>query len=401
MRILFVSQRFPYVPCTDGFRLIAFNLLKHLSIKHEIHLISFLESQNELQRIPLIEKYCTSIETVLKKPGRSGTDSFVRILSKLYLKMPRRLSSEMQTKIYRALKTLNIELIHVEGLGIGQYLIKEFDLPKVIAIHDAQSWRIQQYIRKSQNFFIKLRHILDWLKIRKLELEVLRRFDGCVVVSPDDKQFIKSFLPELNVSVAANGVDCEYYKPYSSEAGSNAIIFTGNMSYPPNVDAVLYFYNDIFPLIRSEIPQVELLVVGADPTKEIEELSLDGQVTVTGFVKDIRPYFHRSSVFVCPLRIGTGIKNKILEAMAMGVPIVATSLSIRGIEISPQEHIIIADDPLEFAKKSVYLMKNRELRLSVARKARSFVETNHSWAATARVFENVYSHAITQRLTRS
>jgi len=392
VKILFVTQNLPYLPCYDGFRLIPANMLKYLGMRHEVYLISFLESKEELKHIPQIKKHCVAVETVEKSPRQRGIRAFLTGFSLSSREEKQYSSREMQSKILGMLKKVDIDIIHVEGMYVAKNVAGIQGIAKVIAPHDAYSHQLYQRFKKSNNIITKLRYGVYWFKFSNFETTVYKKFDWCVLVAPKDRDILQSRLPELNFSVIANGVDCEYFKPEDSrKSDSRDIIFTGNMSFYPNVEAALYFYRTIFPLIRKKLPETRLFIVGADPAQEVKELQKDKNVVVTGSVEDIRPYVFNCSVYVCPLQIGSGIKNKILEAMAMEIPIVATSLSVEGIDASANENIIIADEPEKFAERTIKLLNNKGLRTGIAKKARKLVETEYSWESASSKLEKIYT----------
>ena len=168
------------------------------------------------------------------------------------------------------------------------------------------------------------------------------------------------------------------------------MLFTGTIRYFPNKDAVLYFYNEIFPLIKRAIPEVKFYVVGNQPPKNVIKLASSGDVVVTGRVEDVRPYFDKSAVFVCPLRSGSGMQAKILEAMAMGVPVVTTSLGFEALDAVAGRDILVADDPKRFAEEVIRLVKDRDLRQYIAQNARKLVEEKYDWSSIVERLEAVY-----------
>lgn len=394
MNILYITEVLPYFPCNDGFRLVAYNMLKRLSTDNTIHLVSFYRTNTDLEHKATIEKFCGSIDTVLyKKP------SFVKKILAFF--NPYSWDNEMQDKISRALSNYKIDIIFAEGANIGQYVYKLKNLPKIIAPHDSSSARNYQFFKNAKIGPGKLLYLIRWIKSCIYEKMIYSKFDHCIVVGPDDANNLKKFLPNLKISVVTNGVDAEYYKYNLSGSNENNIIFTGNMSYLPNVDAALYFYNKIFPLISAEIKDVRLYLVGASPTQEILNLSKDKKVIITGAVDDLRTFIYKSAVYVCPLQLGTGIKNKILEAMAMGIPIVATRASIPGIDITDGKNIIVEDIPHNFARKVIDLMLNKEKRSMLAENGRKLVETQYSWEAKAKAVEKILKETKEKYYSRS
>lgn len=388
MKILFISLIVPYPPDT-GATVRIYNLIKYLSKRNDIHLIAWATSEEQLKYVPKLQNYCSSLEIVLKPYPKKS-------LLKLYFYAIHFFLKEMQLKITEAIKTLHIDVIHADAIYSAQYVHNLSHIPKVIVPCDANSLAVYQLYRKSWNPLTKLSYLTRWVMLKNFERNMYTKFDKCVVVSPKDREALKSHLPNLDISVIPNGVNSEYFKPNDQHRRNENIIFTGIMSFPPNVDAILYFCRDIFPLIQKKKGNVKLYIVGKDPVNKVKKLSNNKNITVTGYVPDIRSYISKCAVYVCPMRIGTGIKNKILEAMAMGIPIVATSASVEAIGVSPNRDIIIADDPKEFAMQTMRLLNDKELRMRLVKNARKLVETKYSWESTIAKYERVYRSAIEQ-----
>jgi glycosyltransferase involved in cell wall biosynthesis len=177
----------------------------------------------------------------------------------------------------------------------------------------------------------------------------------------------------------ANGIDLTYHAPLREEATHPAVLFTGAMDYLPNVDAVQYFCDAILPLVRRELPDTMFLIVGKDPSPEVRRLAGMSGVVVSGSVPDVRPYYARAGVCVAPLRLGRGVQNKVLQGMAMGIPVVATTVAARGIDAQAGRHLEVADEPDGFAAHLVRLLRDPAQRKRLGRNGRGFVEANHAW----------------------
>ena len=216
------------------------------------------------------------------------------------------------------------------------------------------------------------------------------RFDRCTTVSEIDRQLLLKANPRLRVDVIPNGVDIQKYQPLPAENASPTLLFIGNMGYPPCVDAVLYFCREIFPLIRRKIGAAELWIVGRDPRPEVLQLNGDG-VHVTGRVDDVIPYYRQSAVCVVPLRAGGGTRLKILEAMALGRPVVSTTIGCEGLDVVDGEHLLIADTPEQFAEKTVRLLTDRQLYQHIAANGRQLVEDRYDWDKIAGRLMDVYA----------
>jgi len=232
--------------------------------------------------------------------------------------------------------------------------------------------------------------------VKRYETEIARWFDRVTMVSSLDRDHLLSINDSVPISIVPMGVDLEYFQPDHKEDGPN-LLFTGIMRYFPNCDAVTYFYHEIFPLVKKAVPNAKFYIVGNSPTKKLMKLMADDDVIVTGRVEDVRPYFDRSTVFVCPLRSGSGMQTKLLEAMAMEVPIVTTSLGFEALDAVAGRDMIVADDAEKFAQEVIRLLKDRELRQSMTQKARKLVEEKYGWPAVIRQLNMVYEDIMEQR----
>ncbi len=378
----------PYFPCYDGFRLVAYNIIKYLSINHTIHLLSLVETEEELSKLDEIKKYCYRTETILVNQETTRSNFLSRIFT------PCSCNNEVRNKLSSILLNNQIDIIYIEGANIGHYADNIPQLPKVFSPHDSSSARAYNFFVNTKISYTKIKYFINYLIAMNYESKILRKFDHCLVVGPTDKKDIQKRISDLEISFVPNGVDSEYYNFLLQNNNEKNIIFTGNMSYYPNIDAAIYFYNSIFPTIKNRIADVKFYIVGSNPPQEIKKLANDKHVIVTGRVNDLRYFIHKSMVYVCPMRIGTGIKNKILEAMSMGIPIVASNASLAGINAKNDEHAFIADDPVDFANMTIDLLMNKEKRHHISINARKLVETEYDWKQQIRHIELILEQVL-------
>jgi glycosyltransferase involved in cell wall biosynthesis len=209
-------------------------------------------------------------------------------------------------------------------------------------------------------------------------------------MSETDRQVLLAANPRLRVEVAPNGVDTHAFRPLPAPEGPPALVFVGNMSYPPCVDAMVWFCSEILPLIRAQRPGVEMWIVGINPAPEVRRLEGDG-VHVTGRVPDVTPYYERSGVSVVPIRAGGGTRLKILEAMALGRPVVSTTIGAEGLDIMDGNHVLLADDPRQFAEKTLQLLSDAELYRRLAADGRALAVNRYDWDVIARDLLRVFS----------
>ena len=316
----------------------------------------------------MLKQWCHSVKTIQLSP------LFAKVRCGLSL-----IGSNPFTNAYFYSKSIQevvdqepYDLAVVDCSSMAQYVLG-VKKPKIIDFVDVDSDKWNMYSQNS-TFPKSLLYKREYEQLRDFEASLVREFDASIVISDHER----SFLPNANrLFVVRNGIDLEFFQP--CEAGSlPTLIFTGAMNYFPNIDGVLFFKEKVFPLLREEIPSVKFVIGGMDPSPAIKQLASNDTI-VTGLVPDMREYLGPASVCVVPLRIAKGIQNKVLEAMAMGVPVVATTLANQGINARNRKEIMIADDPGDFAQAVVELLKNKDMRLSMANCARRFVEEHFTW----------------------
>ena len=387
MKILYLSLRFPYPPFS-GDKIRTYNVLKHLSGKHSISFVSFAQSSDDIKNMNKLQDFCKLVETVNFSKIRAYSNCILHSLSSEPFQVAYWHSREMQMCIDRLMEKDSFDLIHVQFFRMAQYIIKYTDKPKVLDSGDSFWLNLSRRTKLDRSMAWPLLK-LEASKVKVYETQIARWFNHVTMVSALDMECLLSNDNGLSVSVIPMGVDLDYYQSGSSEYGVN-LLFTGTIRYFPNKDAVLYFYNEIFPLVKREIPDVKFFVVGNQPPKCVIKLTSNSDVIVTGRVEDVRPYFDKSAVFVCPLRSGSGMQAKILEAMAMGVPVVTTSLGFTAFDAVAGRDILVADDPKSFANEVIRLVKDRDLRQYISQNARKLVEEKYEWSSIVERLDAVY-----------
>ncbi len=401
MRILVITDYLPY-PLIGGDRIRIYNLLLRVAYRHEVSLVGFLEKPDDVEGIAYLREFCARVEAI-NPPQRSYLTRLLGMIWYALTAKPMELyllhSKELFNKIQQLASTSDFDIIQVEHSRMGLYL-KAFPpnrrCKSLLMFHN---FTYQQYDRVAhieRNWYRKLRSFLNGIAMLKWEPRYAERFDRCVTVSEADKSLLLKANPRLNVNVIPNGVDVHKYQPLPLLIGNvlpSALLFVGNMGYPPCVDAVLYFCGEIFPRILQKIPATELWIVGRDPQREVLRLNSD-KVHVTGQVSDVVPYYRQAHVCVVPLRAGGGTRLKILEAMALGRPVVSTTVGCEGLDVMDGEHLVIADSPELFAEKTVSLFTNIQLYRRISMNGRKFVETQCDWNKIADKLTNVYKDVV-------
>jgi len=395
MKILFLTPELPYPP-DRGASIRSFNLIKNLAPRHQIHLLSFSTKESGLAEAGPLLDLCSQVETI-PTPHRS---TLQRLLSTLLSPLPdmalRLPSSEFETKLKSILQKERFDLAQVEAIEMARYIPTVIESHTPLIFDDINA----EYLLQKRAFETDLRHLhwlgalyslVQWRKLHLYEARACRRADRVIAVSEADKEALCCLVPGLSVSVVPNGVDTEYYQPVEGET-DDSLVFTGKMDFRPNVDGILWFFEQVWPLVKGRLPQARLLVVGRNPSPRLSPLFQDPQVTVTGFVPDVRPYIARANIYIVPLRMGGGTRLKVLEAMAMGKAIVSTSLGCEGIEVTERE-VAIADEPQEFAQRLSELWDDRERKKALGRAARRLAE-RYDWRSITPTLEGVYKEVI-------
>jgi sugar transferase (PEP-CTERM/EpsH1 system associated) len=391
MKILYLSLRLPYPP-HSGDKIRTYNVIKHLSQRHSVSFVSFALSPKDAGRAECLQEYCDQVKTVEFNKLEAWRNCLLYSTFSEPLQVAYWNSHEMQRQVDRMMDRNGFDLIHVQFFRMAQYVTKFTDSHKILDSCDSYTLNLSRRAQLDRGLSWPLLKI-EANRVRLYETEIARWFDRVTMVSPLDKDCLLSIDNNIPVSVVPMGVDLEYYQPDHEEYGLN-LLFTGTIRYFPNKDAVLYFYNEIFPLVKSVVPNVKFYVVGNLPPRKISKLMSNGDIVVTGHVEDVRPYFGKSAVFVCPLRSGSGMQAKILEAMAMGVPVVTSSMGFEAIEATAGQDIIVADDAKKFAQEVIKLLKNRNWRQTVAQNARRLVEKKYNWSSIVKRVDAIYESVL-------
>jgi sugar transferase (PEP-CTERM/EpsH1 system associated) len=378
LKILFITPRLPFPP-NRGDRLRYFNFARVISKKHSVSLLSFIQSEEEIKYAEDFKGIFENIETVLLKPCKSHLNMILRLFSKLPLQVSYFYSKKMWGKVEETLKRERFDVIYAFHLRMAPYVSEIDGIYKVLDFTDAVSLFLRRMI-KHRNLFLRPILYREYLSTRWYQSYIAKRFDECWLISTIDRDAMDMSGSIFNIALVPNGIDVDYFKPGLSENRDKNILFVGYMGIE-SIDAVLYFYEEIFPLVRREIPKAKFYIVGADPPKKIIKLTRDKNVVVTGFVDDLRTYYGMASVLIAPMRFVVGMQNKILEAMAMEVPVVTSSLGNEGIDAQHEKELFIADDPENFAKYIINLLKNKELRIEIGKNARKYVSNKFNWNA--------------------
>ena len=390
VKLLFLTSRLPYPPFR-GDKLHLLNILKPMSRRHEIVLVSFIQNDEERQWFEELRPFCKRIEVVHLPTWRSLLSCMGAVLSNTPFQVAYFRSRQMQDLVRRVAGEERPDAIHIHLIRMAQHAEKLRDIPRVVDLTDATSLYLSRFRMASRN---PLKKLLLAEELRRILLyeSLLTTFDRSLVCSPLDLSVMIRHVPGAKVEIARNAVDMGRFPQLDGtvKTDANRLIFTGNMTYFPNADAAQFLVRDILPLVRREIPGVRVFLVGQNPPLSVRALAGDG-VVVTGFVEDISAEYARSAVAVAPVRFGAGTLYKLLEPLALGVPVVTTTTGIGGLDLTPGIDVLVADSAAALADHIVCLLRDPDLRHALSQRAALKVRALHDWDAVAGDLERVYA----------
>jgi sugar transferase (PEP-CTERM/EpsH1 system associated) len=384
MRILLLSTWFPYPP-DNGSRIRAYNLLKHVAARHAVHLVSFTRD-HEADGRGEIRAMCASVETV---PWIEFVPTRWRALLGYFSVAPRSVVDTYSRTMDRHVKCRLLEnsfgIVVALQSPAARYVPPRLTVPALL--DEIEIGVLRDAAVRETRWLAYIRAQLRYAKLKRYLGNLLGRFRVCTVVSQPEAQWLREAVPHYDsVYVVPNGVDTDHYRPSDNAPQPDTLIYSGALTYSANYDAVAYFLGDIMPRIQAEVPEVQFRVTGSTRGVALERLPRRPGVVFTGYVEDIRPVVAGSWALVVPLRVGGGTRLKILEAMALGTPVISTTKGAEGLDVRHEENILIADSPHDFAAQTVRLLRDPALRRRLAENGRRLVEQKYSWAEIGRQF---------------
>ena len=381
MNILFVANRFPYPPFR-GDKLKIYNLTRRLAAKHNLYLVTFYERREELNYLKEIQPFFKEIEVVYLPKWRSVLNGIPALFSRTPLQMAYFNSTKMKRMVKFAVDRYEIDVVHTQHLRMSQYT-KALDLPKILDLPDAFSLYFKRRKETARPFVNRLIDAIEIGRLAKAE-KVITQFDKTLVCSVEDKAYLEKLHKTDNIDILLNGVDLETFdvKEGHDYSHNHTVLFTGNMDYAPNVDGVQYFAKEMWPTIAAKYPKTRFVIAGQRPVDAVKKLA-GGRIEVTGFVPDIQEMYEQASVVIAPLRFGAGTQNKVLEAMAMGVPTVCTHIGFEGLQIQSGEGVIMAKEKKLFIAEVDQLLADATERKTVGEKGLKIAQTRFSWDSIA------------------
>ena len=389
MRILLITHRLPYPP-NRGDKIRSFNVLAHLSRQHEVRLACPVDDPADLAHLPALGQYCAEVLAEPLTRGRAmagmralatGSSITVRHFH----------SAVLQERIDRMLDSRDVDAVFCFSSPMAEYVFRSRhahgklrQAARYMDLIDVDSFKWRQYAERTR---LPMRWVYDYEAARLADYErrISREFDELFLVSAEERGCMPAGARLDRLHALGNGVDLQYFAPRATPPASHpTLVFTGVMDYWPNVQCVQWFADEVMPLILARHADARFVIVGSRPTEAVRKLANRPHITVTGFVEDVREHVAAAAVCVAPLKIARGIQNKVLEAMAMGKPVVCTPQALEGIRAPRDEAVLVAAEPAEFAARVLELLQAPARAAQLGANARQCVEQGYSWAANLR-----------------
>jgi sugar transferase (PEP-CTERM/EpsH1 system associated) len=380
--LLLLVHRIPFPP-NKGDKIRSYHLLRHLAARYRVHLGTFVDDPDDWQYVEQVRALCAGSHFARLDPKLARVRSLGALLSGRALSFDYYRDAGMQAWVENAMREQKIDRVVVFSSTMAQYIEGYANARRVIDYCDVDSDKWRQYAEQK-------RWPMSWLYAREArallayERQVARNCDAALFATEPEAQLFKSLAPESEAKIGHfnNGVDTDYFSPARPYAnpfadGERALVFTGAMDYWPNVDAVEWFAAEVFPKLAARFADLRFYIVGARPTPAVQALGKLPGVIVTGTVPDVRPYLAHAAVSVAPLRVARGVQNKVLEAMAMALPVVVSPQALEGIDASPGAEVLLADGAEAFAQAVTRVLGEDDLALRA--RARERVERLYSW----------------------
>jgi sugar transferase (PEP-CTERM/EpsH1 system associated) len=377
VKILYVCHRFPFPPKRGG-KIRPFNTIRHLSRQHEVTVASIARSDGEAREGEGLAQHCAHYEMARVRAAVQSLRMVARLPTLTPSSMGYFYSVQLARQVRGLLRRQRFDLLFVHCSSVAQYVENVQGIPKLLDFGDMDSQKWLEYARYKP-FPLSAGYWLEGRKLARAEKRLASRFDMCTATTQAEWATLESYGTGVASGWFPNGVDGAYFVPSEERYEPDTIAFVGRMDYYPNQECMLDFCARTLPRLRAARPGFKLLIVGADPSPAIRRLGKLPGVTVSGSVPDVRPFLRRAALMVAPLNIARGTQNKILEAMAMGIPVVASRVAAGGVDASSPEHFLVASTPEEYTAAILHVVQNPAERRRLAVAGRQRMLSHHDW----------------------
>ena len=395
MKVLAITHRTPYPP-DKGDKIRTHHLLTRLARHAEVHLVAFAEPPADGAHASLLRRSFASVELVPLRMRFQQVRALPSLATLKPLTVPVFHRRALDRAVERVVREARPDVIFAESTSMAPYALRRPSLPLVMDYVDVDSAKWRAYAERAP-LPMKLVYLREAYTLERFEREVCRRAAISAVTAEREKTLLDAIAPGRDVRVLPNGVDTDAFAPRESTPEAPSVVFFGAMDYYANVDAAVFLVREVLPRLRARHPDFKVVIAGSRPTPEVQSLAIERGVTVTGYVQDIQAWVKGAAVCVIPLRVARGVQNKVLEAMAMGVPVIATPAAAEGIDATPGRDLLVEDDRDgggAFARAILGLMDDRAKMASLAASARNLVVERYSWEPRARQLLGMLEEAI-------
>jgi len=402
VRILWLKTELLH-PVDKGGRIRTYNMLRELKRDHQITYLALDDGTADAKQRELAIEYCHELICVPHQTTPKFSPGFyVELLTNLASDLPYFMkkyeSGAMRREVERLLKDRTFEVMVCDFLQPSVNVPAGASVTTVLFQHNVEAMIWKRHYELQSNPLKRLYLYHQWRKTWRYERTACRRFDVVVAVSVTDEEQMRNEYGLERTAAVPTGVDINYFSSSGIPSEKYNVVFTGSMDWLPNEDAMQYFIREIMPLVRKEIPELTLTVVGRNPYATLVELSKrDTRIVVTGRVDDVRPYIEQASVYVVPIRIGGGTRLKIYEAMAMGKPVLSTTVGAEGLPVKNNEEVMLADSAEDFAAALTRLLRDEKAARELGGRGAKVVREKFGWQAVAQSFAGACAKAVAQR----
>jgi glycosyltransferase involved in cell wall biosynthesis len=397
MRVLLLTQVLPYPP-DSGPKVKTYYVLKYLARQHRVTLVSFVRDTDKPEYIRHLESLCEKVITVpiTRSPVRDLAFLGKSLLTSQPWMMLRDERAEMQAalaELAALTKDEPFDVVHADQTNMGQYALPFTRSRRVLDLHNAL-WVLYKRLAETTAYTSPMKYILlrDWRLLKRYEGELCRAFEAVTAVSEEDKAALMEAGARSDMTVIPIAIDTDEQAFIQRQPSGPHIVHIGTMYWPPNIDGITWFLDEIYPRVKAQVPDVRCTLIGARPPASISDRAkTDPSLTVTGYVADPLPYLRDSSMMVVPLRSGGGMRVKILNALSQGIPMVSTTVGCEGIAVTHGEDILVADDPAAFADATVRVLKDAALNQHVTTRGRQTAEQKYDYRQACKPLDALYA----------
>lgn len=401
--ILLISLWFPY-PMDNGARIRIWHLLRILGECHRVHFVGFIPTENEYQYLPDLYKYCTAIDVVKRDPfWHDPRQRFSAHLSRNPRDVLRGYCPEMAQLIKTIVDRQSFDVVIASTMAMAQYALQVDATPRILEEHNFTTLWMEERFRRQSSWLHRLAGWITWQKCLYYEKLLYPLFQAVTMVSQNDLQAVEKYIPNFpgRLEVIPNGVDVNSNTLGLAELIPDTLVFNGSLTYQPNLEAMRFFIFQVLPLIHHTHPTVSLTITGRTTGVDLTWLPVDSRIRLTGYLEDVRPAVAGSWIAVTPIFNGSGTRLKILEAMALGTPVVSTTKGAEGLRLTHGQELLIADSATAMAEACIRLLEDLDLRQQLIKKARSLVEQEYDWGKIGNKFIDLVEQVVGRHHTDS